>query len=495
MSDSREALRWRRADLWILLGVVILALGLRFWDLTGESLWYDEAYSVWTSSMEIASPRTLWDWRIEFPLYYWLLHWWIRALGSGEYAVRALGAVAGALTVVSIYYLGRDLFGRQVGALVALLLAVNPYHIYYSQEVRMYALATLFAVASLYAFWRAVSGGHWPWWVAHALLTGLGFYLHYYIGWLLLAEDVYCFVWLARLRQVQDGRSLWRDARPWLLGQLAIVLLAIPAIIVFLTKLLALNQWGWLTERYGAPSVADVVSLLMAYTMGLGFPGPGWLRWLILGLFGGLALWGLLQRWPQVRHGRPADGLGLTLLTLVLPLGLVFILGQFASVWVPRYLLLFVTSLLLLVAVGVASLRPKIAAVAGALLVVASLYGWGGMLTQQQKEDWRGLTAYLIEEQANHDLIVLMDEECRVPFDYYYRQDGARVEVSRFADGAMLDQAVAEIRQKRQGERIWLVVSHADGAGLRARISALPGVRSLLSPRFVGIELAAYERP
>ena len=64
-----ERLSWRQG--LGLLGLVSLALALRCYRLGAESLWYDEAYSVWSSRMDIRSPRTLWEWRIEFPLYYW----------------------------------------------------------------------------------------------------------------------------------------------------------------------------------------------------------------------------------------------------------------------------------------------------------------------------------------------------------------------------------------------------------------------------------------
>ena len=88
-----------RRDLWVVGGLTVLALALRFYRLTAESLWYDEAYSVWSSAMDIASPRILWEWQIEFPLYYWLLHVWMRLFGQGESAVRAFGALASAASI------------------------------------------------------------------------------------------------------------------------------------------------------------------------------------------------------------------------------------------------------------------------------------------------------------------------------------------------------------------------------------------------------------
>jgi len=106
---------WTRRDSFKLLGLLALAAALRFNDLAGESLWYDEAYSVWSSRMDILSPRVLWEWRIEFPVYYWLLHVWMRLFGDGQVAVRSLSAVAGALSVVPMVGWGRRLFGERAG--------------------------------------------------------------------------------------------------------------------------------------------------------------------------------------------------------------------------------------------------------------------------------------------------------------------------------------------------------------------------------------------
>jgi hypothetical protein len=124
--------------------------------------------------------------------------------------------------------------------------------------------------------------------------------------------------------------------------------------------------------------------------------------------------------------------------------------------------------------------------------VAASFYALSGMYGGQQKEDWRGVAAYIAQHGGPNDLIVLLDEECRVPFSYYYGSGGARVEVSRFADDAALDRAVAEIVRRQRGGHLWLVVSHADGRALQERLRALPGLRQLQGPAFVGIELVTY---
>ncbi|MBN1400129.1 MAG: glycosyltransferase family 39 protein [Anaerolineae bacterium] len=522
-------------DLAVLLGVSALATALRLYDLTGESLWYDEAYSVWSSSMEIASLQRLWEWQIEFPLFYLMLHYWMGLFGRGEWAVRAFSALAGILTMVPMYYLGEAILGRGVGAMGALLLAVNPYHIWYSQEVRMYAWAMLLTLASLYAFWRLAMQqgrplkGRWGWWGAYALLSGLVFHLHYYIGWLLVAENVYylgLLVCTGRRGEIADkprAVSAWRELGWWLLGQLVILLIALPAFAVFRTKLLTFNQWGWLAQRYGAPGLAHVVDLLVAFTTGISFQGSSMLRWLTLGAFLGLALWVLFRTlaWRDARmtwlDGQSVvsrGGLLFICLALALPVALVFLLGQFTTAWVPRYLILFMPAYLLLVAIGARRLRGVLAGVALALALLGSMYALYGLYAGQQKEDWRGVVGYLRRQIQPADVLVLMDEECRVPFDYYADRQALpqtaprvpgydwslgvkRVGLSRFASEAQLDAAARQMLEELRfasvtPSRLWVVLSHADGAGLLARLDRTENLRRTETPSFVGVDVVAY---
>ena len=93
------------------------------------------------------------------PLYYWLLHLWIRLTGSSEFAIRSLSVFAGLVTAALVWSLTLRLSGRKIAAALALLLiTLSPFHIHWSQETRMYALAAMFAALAAYACWRGWTG-------------------------------------------------------------------------------------------------------------------------------------------------------------------------------------------------------------------------------------------------------------------------------------------------------------------------------------------------
>src|SRR5206468_5042027 len=93
--------------------------------------------------------RLLWRREANMSFYYLLMRGWIQ-LGHGEAWLRALSATFGVLAIPTIYFLGRTLWGRNAGLVAALLLALNAYHIRYSQEARSYSLTVLLLIPSVY---------------------------------------------------------------------------------------------------------------------------------------------------------------------------------------------------------------------------------------------------------------------------------------------------------------------------------------------------------
>jgi len=134
---------------------LLLAAFLRFYQLDGTSLWNDEGNS-WAmlarSYGDIAAAAAA---DIHPPGYYWLLKTWSLLFGVSAWAMRSLSAVLGVLLVVLVLAIGRQVARTRPGwssfaVLAALLAALNPFQIYYSQEARMYMLL---AVEAAGLFW------------------------------------------------------------------------------------------------------------------------------------------------------------------------------------------------------------------------------------------------------------------------------------------------------------------------------------------------------
>ena len=132
--------------------VTVLGFLLRVWEIGAKGLWLDEAFSVWLGWQPL---RELLAWVVKIdqhpPLYYTLLHFWMKIAGDSPNDVRMLSAILGTLTIPVMFLLGRRLMGTTVGLLAALILALSPFHVRFAQETRMYTTLTLNASLALLA--------------------------------------------------------------------------------------------------------------------------------------------------------------------------------------------------------------------------------------------------------------------------------------------------------------------------------------------------------
>jgi uncharacterized membrane protein len=117
---------------------------------------------------------------VHLPAYFYLMHYWVEWFGSSEFSLRFPAAIFGALAAVALFFLGKELFGILTGALSALLMALAPEEIYFSQQARMYSLLGLLAISSTYllVLLRRHTQKRWLY-VAYALISIVWLYAHY----------------------------------------------------------------------------------------------------------------------------------------------------------------------------------------------------------------------------------------------------------------------------------------------------------------------------
>jgi mannosyltransferase len=124
------------------------------------------------------------------PVYYAIAWVWTQLVGTGEFGLRSISAVAGVATVPIAYLIGVELRGRRAGLWAAALVAVNPMMLWYSQEARAYALVALFGALSALYWLRAERSGarrDFVWW---GIWSGLAIGTHYFVAFPIAAEAV-----------------------------------------------------------------------------------------------------------------------------------------------------------------------------------------------------------------------------------------------------------------------------------------------------------------
>jgi mannosyltransferase len=157
---------------------VALGLVLRFW--THSDMWLDEALTVNVARVPLHDLTDALRRDGAPPLYYVLLHFWMRGLGTGDLATRSLAGIFGVLSLPLMWFAGRRLGGRSVAWAAALLLASSPFAIRYSTENRMYSLLIFLTLVGYLALTSALRKPRPGNLVVLGLTTAALLYTHYW---------------------------------------------------------------------------------------------------------------------------------------------------------------------------------------------------------------------------------------------------------------------------------------------------------------------------
>ncbi len=496
-----------------------LALGLRLWRLTYHSFWFDEAVSAgWAGWRAADIVRVGMELTLDKhpPVYYLLLRGWTLLFGASDAAIRSLGALLGAGAVFPIFALGQRWQGRAVGAVAALLAAINPFLVWYSQEARMFMPAATFALWGLWAFVSLLDDARSRRsallaWAAFVVATLAGVYAYLFNALLLPVAGLW---WLLVV-----GRAWRADRRR--LSYLSLAGGSALAAVAIGFWPLARQAWA-VSGAEATPGRAFQDAGVILWQLGRAFvlnrarPGP--LGEGFLALAGVVVVVGL---WPGSRAEdasrasapRPAwRGRGRSELAaaLVVPwlIGNLLLVRDARTFAEPRYWLFLVPFLCLTWAAGSVRLiasswltsravRAGASLVGGLLLVgllaaslIALPWNWR---PESRREDWRAAADYVAQHAGPDDAILIHVDYVRRAFLRYYRGDLPVF----FPFGGRLDD-LSQVEPPLAGmggfATIWLVESHLEGVDDGRLVEQWLGQRyPLFTEQFpAGIAVRAY---
>lgn len=148
-----------------------------------QSLWRDEAFSYVFAKHSVIDIIRLAPEDFNPPLYYLLLHFWMRFFGDTEAAMRLLSFVFHVLACYVIYKFISKVINQRVGFLALILMFFNPMLLYFSYEARMYAMLEFFSAASMYWFYFK----KWGWWFLASLM---GLYTHLFFLFVVFVQFI-----------------------------------------------------------------------------------------------------------------------------------------------------------------------------------------------------------------------------------------------------------------------------------------------------------------
>jgi len=468
-ADELRAAAERRDTQVMLWGIVVLGAVLRLHALGAKSFWLDEIASVVIARMP-GNSFWYWLWTEEgnMALYYVMLRPWL-GIHMGEATIRLLSVLPGIVSIPVMYLLGKRLFGRGVGLLGALLLALSTCSVVYSQEARGYSWLLLGTIVSTYLFARLIERPSYAMACAYALAVGVTFYFHY-------------FGLLVPLAQAVSLVALPKERRPWKPLYLSGALMAVfAAPVLWMIHIQPGRHLDWVQR----PSLLELYHLGVFLTAESG-KGVGPVLLVVELLLLVMFFRTMIAQRDKTQADRDLWPYALIASGLLTPIVLSLLVSIIRPVFFHRFLIICLPAWLLAAAVGMCALpqlRWRAASIVGvcALSLVSTALSYSRM-----REDWRGVVNVLIDNARVQDVVVYYQGVGRFAAESYrdWLPGGAANRPMAVEVGAPSSDWRAQIAGAR---RVWLVEYPANVSDGTSR-----AVQAELHSRYVAVSSSPF---
>jgi mannosyltransferase len=237
---------------------------LRLLFLGAKSLWFDEASTLLLSSLPLGglTPVLVRN-EVNPPLYYALMHVWLKAFSDPRLGLRLFSALCGIASLFAFRAVAVRLLPERARKTALWLAAASSFWIHVAQDGRCYSLLLLISLLSTLAVLELEARPRARLWMGYALVAALGLYTHYYYPILLAGHAV----WLAR--GVKDRRGL-------MLSHAAAALAFAPWLPVLAAQMRTHSGEAVVGEPLGILRVLDLLGTPFFDVTFLGLALPAW---------------------------------------------------------------------------------------------------------------------------------------------------------------------------------------------------------------------------
>jgi hypothetical protein len=444
----------RRRHYW---GIVLLILGafaLRLYQLDMVPLRGDEAFSAqyWAGLPLIESLTDIATIEPHPPLTYVIFSLWGEVFGiENAWLLRLLSVFGGVLGVAGSFTLGRILGNTikqpTIAWWVALFWTLHPFLIWHAQDFRNYALwvsLSTLVIASFLLLLRHFSTRNSLRFIVFAVITSLVFYFEV----ITLAT-----LWLYSVYELRKKRTQFIT----ITGYFALIV-AITG-IVFIALQGQLIGSGSYTGTTGGFTWATLSKFPFVLGWGDTYPAD-------ISLWLGLAMtFGLLGIIVYARSQGIWKRFILPSLLIVVPVLLLSIIATQMNVFRPRYIMMSIVGIGLMLAIGVDWLwhqqRRFFATGVAVLWVGIALWGLQGYFftnAYRKAPDWQTLIQFVADHSDDNDLIIQTGIDAA--FGYYYQVIAPQA--NEVALPSHPNQSIDEIHEQleiwsEQYENLWVV--------------------------------------
>ena len=189
----------------IVLVLILLASGMRFYHLGHKSLWVDEIIASYVSAgLDLKADNNDFSFiyqkrfhDVSPPLRDYMTNIFFRMLGVNEFGIRFIPAVMGILLILFIFYASRIWLGKWPAIIVMTLMVFSPFQVAHSQDGRMYTLFMLLSFLGLFVLERMLrmNPPRLVWLIPFILVNTLNIYVSYFGFWALTTQVIIALFW------------------------------------------------------------------------------------------------------------------------------------------------------------------------------------------------------------------------------------------------------------------------------------------------------------
>ncbi len=451
-----------------LLTILTLGVILRLINLN-QSLWLDEAAQAIESS---GSFTGLFQIKADFmpPLFHILLFFWLR-ISHAEWFMRLLSVSFAVGTIYFTYLSGKKFFSRNVALLSTLLLSVAPFHIFYSQELRPYALSAFLSTASTFYLLENRQGKY----IVSSILFIYSLYTSFF---LLLGHGAFMFFF--RRNQFMA----------WLKAIVIVTLSFVPWLPIFKTQLsggqeLLGNLSGW-SQVVSVEPFKALALTLAKFTLGrITFDN----KLFYAGLFVVILI--LVMSIVKSSWRSNKNSTRQLLAILLIPLFLIFVFSFFLPVIAPQRILFLLPYFLILVASGIDASKPPWKGIFLLGFLVVNFLGLFLYYSDRRfgREQWREATAY-VEGMADSDTqVIFAFPEPFAPYLWYREKTNLGVGVAK--NFAMDSDDIVYLEQATVGKKTLFIFDYltdlTDPNDVLERVLTKQGFNKISTRDFPGV--------
>jgi len=435
---------------------------MRFFHLGYQSFWFDEVFSFNMARRSLCSlvGEALRD-AVHPPLFYLLLKPFV-TVSDAEWVARLPSALLGVIFVCLLYVAGSDMVNWRVGGVAALIALLSPFHVYYSQETRMYALLMATSLLATWLLYRAASADQPIYWLGYVMALFLGMMTHYMTLGLVAGHAG----WIISEHRRNGVAS--PPLRRWLAaigGAFALCLPWIVGIALFGQSLQARAEGGSLpTALYSL--IGAFMDFNVGYFQGLFREAEAALVLTLSALLFAFFFW-----WRGVVYlKKECSSSGVFLLVIFSLIGsslFSFLSAIFSEFHLPRYYAAAYPWAVMLLSAGVIATweqrRPF--AVGGGIImfvvwcIALKNYYFNPLYA---REDWRSVAGFMHAQKRPDDLLVFNAPYEDIPFRHYFKDSfrSAGLPSINRPSAALVDQEARQIIQNNPHGRIWLILCY-----------------------------------